>query len=75
MIYDVIVTVNAKESGANKQKTISVRVEADNAAGAKLAATNELRRKGVAEHPRSGFSIREAKWPPARQGAAPATVP
>lgn len=61
MIYDVVVTVNVKESGENKQKTISIRVETDNAVHAKLAATNELCRKGVAKHPRSGFSVREAK--------------
>lgn len=64
MIYDVVVTVKTKEKAEkdeSTQRTFSLRVVADNAAQAKLEATNELRRRGVADVPRSGFSIRTAR--------------
>lgn len=61
MIYDVVITVNTDKTGKDKQRTISVRVEADNISDAKLAAFIELRRIGVSKYPRSGFSVREAK--------------
>lgn len=61
MIYDVVITVNTDKTGKDKQRTISVRVEADNISDAKLAAINELRLYRCSQYPRSGFSVREAK--------------
>lgn len=64
MVYDVVVTVKIKERSEKNepnQRTFSLRVEAINAAYAKLEMSKHLSSLGVLDHPRFGFSIREAK--------------
>jgi len=60
MVYDIVISVKPAKADKDDQ-VYSLRVEADNIAGAKLEASNYLRSKGVDNLPRSGFSIREAK--------------
>lgn len=64
MVYDVVVTIKIKEESEKNepnQRTFGLRVEAINAAYAKLEMLKYLSNLGVLYYPRSGFSIREAK--------------